>query len=73
MGSPSSSSIPVKSKSKSKLENSELLRVAKLLLAKAHATSEDESNGSNDSANSEALTNKDPYGSQSQYAKDPFA
>ena len=66
LGSPSSSSKPTEFKSKSKSKNSELLIVAKLILVKAQAINEEESDGSNDFANSKASTSKDPYGSQSQ-------
>ena len=59
-------------KSKSTSDNNELLRVAKLLLAQAQATSEEESDSSNASAHSEVSTSKDPYRSQFQDTQDPF-
>ena len=62
-----SSSKPSKSKSKNKSDNSEFLRVAKLLLAKAQASGEDESVKSKESIG------KDPYESQFQDAQNPFA
>ena len=69
-GSLASSSKPSKSKSKNKSDNNELLRVAKLLLAKAQASDEEESENSEESINS---TSKDPYASQFQDVQDPFA
>ena len=72
-GSPTSSPKPSKSKSKNKSDNSELIRVAKLLLAKAQALEEEESENSKESVKSEAFTSKDPYASQFQDGQDPFA
>ena len=84
LGSPSSiiKTSKFKSKTKSKKvellkDETELLRVANLLLAQVLAQSivKEESDGCNDSTDSEALetsTSKDPYGSQSQDAQDPF-
>ena len=63
-GSLATSSKPSKSKSKNKSDNSELLRVAKLLLAKAQVLEEEKSENLEESIKSKAPTSKDPYASQ---------
>ncbi|GFY92656.1 hypothetical protein Acr_08g0010520 [Actinidia rufa] len=75
----SSKSKTKHSKTKSKTQdNTELLRVANLLLAQvqaqAQATVKEESSGSNSTtAQSAQSESPNPYGSQAQDAQDPFA